>query len=371
MTTAGSSVRETPLADEHRRLGASFTDFAGWRMPVRYTSDLAEHHAVRKAAGLFDLSHMGEVELVGPGAAAALDYALAGELSRVSVGRAKYSLLCAPDGGVLDDVVVYRLAEQHYLVVVNAANAERDSVELVDRASNFDVDVRDRSAHTALLAVQGPTSADILRTLSEPGTTAVIDELKYYAAAPATIAGTELLLARTGYTGEDGFELYVPGEAAPVLWRALLAAGEPAGLLPAGLACRDTLRLEAGMALYGHELDTTTNPFAAGLGRVVALGKDFVGRDALAALADSPPKRVLSGLTGTGRRAGRAGAAVLGSGGTQVGQITSGVLSPTLGVPIALAYLDSDLVEPGTELTVDIRGTAAPYSVVKPPFYRR
>jgi aminomethyltransferase len=371
MTTAGPALAETPLAEEHERLGASFTDFAGWRMPVRYSSDLAEHHAVRNAAGLFDLSHMGEVELTGPDAAAALDHALAGALSKVRVGRAKYSLLCAPDGGVLDDLVVYRLGERRYLVVVNAANAEQDSAELVRRAEGFDVEVTDRSAHTALIAVQGPASAAILSSLAEPATEEIIGELKYYAASPATLAGVEVLLARTGYTGEDGFELYVPNASAPGLWRTLLAAGVGHGLLPTGLACRDTLRLEAGMALYGHELDTETSPFAAGLGRVVALDKEFVGRDALAAIAEKTPPRTLVGLTGTGRRAGRAGAAVLGPAGSLVGRVTSGVLSPTLGLPIALAYVDVAFTEPGTALTVDVRGHHQPYSVVALPFYHR
>lgn len=359
---------ESPLAAEHEQLGATFTDFAGWRMPVRYASDLAEHHAVRKAAGLFDLSHMGEVEFAGPQAAAALDHALAGKLSAVKVGRAKYSLLCAPDGGVLDDLVVYRLAEDRFLVVVNAANAAADTAELLARAAGFDVQVTDRSAETALIAVQGPLAAEILHGLTDA---AIVDGLKYYAAAPATVAGIDVLLARTGYTGEDGFELYVPVDRAVELWRAVLAAGAGTGLVPAGLACRDTLRLEAGMALYGHELTTQTNPFAAGLRRVVALDKDFVGRDALAALAEQEPARTLCGLSGDGRRAGRAGAAVLGPDGAVVGEVTSGVLSPTLGVPVALAFVDTALTTPGTRLTVDVRGHGQPYAVVPLPFYRR
>jgi aminomethyltransferase len=369
MTTTGSALTESPLAAEHERLGATFTDFAGWRMPVRYSGDLAEHHAVRGAAGLFDLSHMGEVEFRGPGAAAALDHALAGALSRVRVGRAKYSLLCTDDGGVLDDLVVYRLAEDRYLAVVNAANAVRDAAELAARAEGFDVTVTDRSADTALVAVQGPASVAVLRGLTADPS--VLDALRYYAAAPATVAGVELLLARTGYTGEDGFELYLSNEQAPRLWRRLLAEGEPHGLLPAGLACRDTLRLEAGMALYGHELDTTTNPYAAGLGRIVALDTEFIGRDALAARAAAEPERVLVGLAGEGRRAGRAGAGVLGPDGSPAGTVTSGVLSPTLGHPIALAYLDRVLSEPGTGVAVDVRGRSQPYTVVTTPFYRR
>ncbi|AEA24755.1 Aminomethyltransferase [Pseudonocardia dioxanivorans CB1190] len=368
--TANDDLVRTPLDAEHERLGATFTDFAGWRMPVRYDSDLAEHHAVRNSAGLFDLSHMGEVEFVGPQAAEALDHALAGKLSAVQVGRAKYSLLCAPDGGVLDDLVVYRLADDRFLVVVNASNAAQDAAELISRAKGFDVDVTDRAAETALIAVQGPRSPDVLRS-AEPGVASILEGLRYYASEPATIGGIDVLLARTGYTGEDGFELYVPDEHAPALWNTLLAAGGQHALHPAGLACRDTLRLEAGMALYGHELTAETNPFAAGLRRVVALDKEFVGRDTLAALAEDEPARVLAGLTGTGRRAGRAGATVLGADDAPVGVVTSGVLSPTLGVPIALAYIDRGLSEVGTELRVDVRGRSQPYTVSSLPFYQR
>ncbi|RTL66178.1 MAG: glycine cleavage system aminomethyltransferase GcvT [Pseudonocardiaceae bacterium] len=368
--TANDALVRTPLDAEHERLGATFTDFAGWRMPVRYDSDLAEHHAVRKSAGLFDLSHMGEVEFVGPQAAEALDHALAGKLSAVKVGRAKYSLLCAPDGGVLDDLVVYRLADDRFLVVVNASNSGQDAAELIARAKGFDVQVTDRSAETALIAVQGPRSPDVLRT-AEPGVAPILEELRYYASEPATIAGIDVLLARTGYTGEDGFELYVSDEQAPALWNALLAAGEQHELRPAGLACRDTLRLEAGMALYGHELTSETNPFSAGLRRVVALDKEFVGRDALAALAEGEPDQVLVGLTGTGRRAGRAEATVLGPDDAAVGVVTSGVLSPTLGIPIALAYVDRGLSEVGTELRVDVRGRSQDYTVTSLPFYKR
>ncbi|HEY1966842.1 MAG TPA: glycine cleavage system aminomethyltransferase GcvT [Pseudonocardia sp.] len=374
MTEAGRAEQHSPLEAEHERLGATFTDFAGWRMPVRYTSDLAEHHAVRTAGGVFDLSHMGEIEVTGPAASAALSHALASDINAVTVGRAKYTLLCAPDGGVLDDLVVYRLAEQHFLLVVNAANSAADLAAIRERTAEFDASVLDRSAGIALIAVQGPRAAELLESL-EPELGSVIgtgpDRLKYYAARPATVSGVELVLARTGYTGEDGFELYLPAELAVPLWRAILAAGQPLGVLPAGLACRDTLRLEAGMALYGHELDTETNPFAAGLARVVALEHNFVGRDALRARAAEPPARTLAGLVGTGRRAARAGCAVLDPAGTPVGVITSGVLSPTLGVPIALAYLDAGLAEPGTELAVDVRGRTQPVTVTSPPFYRR
>lgn len=367
-TAAGTS----PLLEAHAALGASFTDFAGWQMPLKYTSELAEHHAVRNAVGLFDLSHMGEIDVSGPGAAALLDYALVGELSKVVVGKAKYSLICNPEGGVIDDLVVYRLADDHFLVVSNAANYRAVHQQISSRAADFDVTVADQSAHTALIAVQGPLSADVVTSLAPTEQRQPIAELKYYASMPATVAGIEVLLARTGYTGEDGFELYVPNEQAVQLWEALLAETTARRGVPAGLACRDTLRLEAGMALYGHELNVATNPYEAGLGKVVRLNKEFVGREALQSLSEQPAARVLVGLRGEGRRAARADYPVCDAAGdTVVGTVTSGALSPTLGYPIALAYVDAALAEPGTALTVDVRGRKEPFVVTGSQFYRR
>jgi aminomethyltransferase len=361
----------SPLLDEHRELGATFTDFAGWAMPLKYASELAEHRSVRETAGLFDLSHMGEIAVTGPQSAAALDFALAGEASKIPLGRAKYSLMCDADGGVIDDLVVYRLAEDEFLVVANAANAPVVARELVSRAGQFDANVDDQSTATALIAVQGPASEAIVSSLVPEDQHDKVKELKYYAVTEARVDGIDVLLARTGYTGEDGFELYVPNAHAVALWRSLLAATTAAGGLPAGLACRDTLRLEAGMALYGHELDKATNPYEAGLGRVVRLGKDFVGRDALQQLSEQV-ERVLVGLKGSTRRAARAGYTVhLSADGPAVGTVTSGALSPTLGYPIALAYLDATLAEPGTLVEVDIRGNREQFEVTPAPFYRR
>ena len=351
---------------------AIITDFAGWQMPLKYSSELAEHHAVRNAVGLFDLSHMGEIDVSGPDAAALLDYALAGELSKVAVGKAKYSLICNPDGGVIDDLVVYRLAEDHFLVVSNAANYRAVHQEISSRAADFDVTVADKSAQTALIAVQGPLSADVVTSLAPTEQRGPITELKYYASMPATVAGIEVLLARTGYTGEDGFELYVPNEQAVHLWEALLAETTARRGVPAGLACRDTLRLEAGMALYGHELNVATNPYEAGLGKVVRLNKEFVGREALQSLSEQPAARVLVGLRGEGRRAARADYPVCDAAGdTVIGTVTSGALSPTLGYPIALAYVDAALAEPGKAVTVDVRGRKEPFVVTPSQFYRR
>ncbi len=374
--------RLSPLHDEHVALGASLTSFGGWQMPLRYTSDLAEHRAVREAAGLFDLSHMGEIEVSGPQAAAALDRALVGNLSAVAVGRARYTMICAEDGSVLDDLVVYRLAEETFLVVANAGNAPLVTQELVRRCAGLDTTVTDQADETALIAVQGPRAEEIVTSLVGADDVQRVKDLKYYASLTAPVAGIDALVARTGYTGEDGFELFVPAERARELWRAVLTAGQPLGLVPAGLSARDSLRLEAGMPLYGHELDTTTTPYEAGLGRVVKLDKvdaegnplEFVGRAALASRKGAQPARVLVGLRGLGKRPARAGYAVVIPGkdpDVQIGFVTSGAPSPTLGYPIAMAYVTPEFSAEGTELAVDVRGREEPVVIVPMPFYRR
>lgn len=371
-------LRSTALEAVHRSLGATFTDFAGWQMPVRYDSDLAEHRAVRESAGIFDLSHMGEIHLRGPQAGEALDHALAGKLSAMSVGRAKYSLLLTEDGGVIDDVITYRLAQDHFLVVANASNAEVDSHELTERAKGFDVEVDDASDRTSLIAVQGPASEQILldALLGADGgvegiTAEDLTSMRNYRFAAGSYRGHELLIARTGYTGEDGFELYVSDELAAALWEQLSAAGGDR-LTPCGLACRDTLRLEAGMPLYGNELGRDIFPAQTGMERVVALSSkgDFVGRAGIEA-ADLSDRPVLVGLVADGRRAARAGAQVRDGEGREVGAITSGALSPTLGHPIAMAFVCTSVAEPGTELIADVRGKDLPVRVVELPFYRR
>ncbi|MDQ0029480.1 glycine cleavage system aminomethyltransferase GcvT [Arthrobacter bambusae] len=370
----------TALYEEHKKLGASFTDFGGWQMPLKYSSELAEHHAVRQSAGLFDLSHMGEVWVTGPEAAAFLDYALVGKISAMSVGKAKYSLICQEDGGIIDDLITYRRGEAKFLVVPNAGNAKVVAEALAQRAANFDVVVEDASAATSLIAVQGPRAEEILLRLVPAEQHSLVTGLKYYAAVdvPFTFAGTttELLLARTGYTGEDGFEIFVDNDAAAALWQAIAAVAEDGELVPAGLASRDSLRLEAGMPLYGNELSREGNPFSAGLGPVVSLAKesDFVGRAALEALkaegAGSTGGRKLVGLKGLGRRAGRSHYPVL-KDGVVVGEVTSGQPSPTLGYPVALAYVDVEHAEVGTGLDVDLRGKSEPFEVVALPFYKR
>jgi aminomethyltransferase len=366
--------RFSPLHRWHVGAGASFTDFAGWQMPVSYGSDLAEHHAVRNAAGIFDISHMAEIRVTGPQAGAFLDYALSGRMSTLGLMQAKYSLLLADDAGILDDLIVYRLAEDEYLVVANAGNHDVVLEELIVRALDFDVEITDLSEITALIAVQGPRAVEILEATAEFAVAegaAPLADLKYYWSTRARFDGADVFVARTGYTGEDGFELYLPNEHAESLWRALLAAGAPFGLVPAGLASRDTLRLEAGMPLYGHELGRDILPAQAGLARVVHVAKegDFVGR--AAAEAGLPAgARVLVGLSSEGRRAGRAGYGVF-AGETAVGEVTSGALSPTLEHPIAMAFVDPQYSEPGTPLDLDVRGTRIPATVTALPFYTR
>ncbi|MEN0083537.1 MAG: glycine cleavage system aminomethyltransferase GcvT [Leifsonia sp.] len=388
-TDGAPQERLSPLHDVHTAAGASFTDFAGWQMPVRYTSDLAEHHAVRTAAGLFDLSHMGEIVLIGPEAGAALDYALAGKLSALAVDQAKYSLLLSRAGGIVDDLVVYRTGDDRYMVVANASNREVVAEELRDRTAPFDVEVFDESDDIALIAVQGPAALSIV--LATDGLAADegaldgedfgerLSALKYYWSLPALFQTHPVLIARTGYTGEDGFELYIAPDNAKALWEALTEAGteQGLGLVPAGLASRDTLRLEAGMPLYGHELGRDTKPAQAGLGRVVNLAKDtdFIGR-AASEEGPHPEARVLVGLTGEGKRAARAGYPVFAHDDVtgedaEVGVVTSGALSPTLGMPIAMAYVAPRFARENTVLQVDVRGTRLPFTVTALPFYSR
>lgn len=370
------SLKETALAAEHETLGAAFTDFGGWRMPLKYTSELEEHRAVRSAAGIFDLSHMGEVRVIGPDAAAFLNTALVGNLAKIEPGKAKYSLIVNEDGGIIDDLITYRIGEQEFLVVPNAANRESVAAALQERAESFDVDVWDESEGISLIAVQGPASQSIISSLVRADEAGLVETLQYFAHTTVTIGGQEILLARTGYTGEDGFELYLPNDKAGALWRALMEGGSDVGLTPCGLACRDSLRLEAGMPLYGNELSTARKPQEAGL-PVVAFSKeeDFVGRAALEraraeGLGRTSGQRLV-GLKASGKRAARSGYEITNDDGTGIGEITSGAPSPTLGHAIAMGYVDVSYSEPGTSVQVDVRGKPMPFEVVKLPFYVR
>jgi aminomethyltransferase len=358
----------TPLADRHLALGARMVEFAGWSMPVQYAGILDEHRAVRSRAGLFDLSHMGELFVEGTDAAKALGYALISEPASLRVGRAHYSMICFPDGGILDDLIVYRLGEERFMVVANASNAATVSDALAERIKGFKVVLDDRSLATALVAIQGPLSLQVLAPLTD----IAIADLHYYAIGEGRVAGVPALVARTGYTGEDGFELFVEVASAGRIWDALMEAGRSAGVVPVGLGARDTLRLEAGMPLYGNELGRDTTPYEAGLGRVVKLGKegDFIGRAALEKADAAGPRKKLIGLVVRGRGIARHGYEVF-AGDRRTGVVTSGTLSPTLGEPIAMAYATPSDAEPGTILEVGIRDQRVPVEVVVLPFYRR
>ena len=366
-----SELQRSPLHPEHEKLGAAFVPFGPWTMPLKYGNELDEHRAVRSTCGLFDLSHMGEIRVTGQDAAAFLDYALISQLSAIAVGKAKYTMMVNEDGFIIDDLIVYRLAEEEFLVVPNAGNATTVFKQLSTRSQNFQVAVRDESADTALIAIQGPQAEALLLSLVDAPLSETITALRYYSATPAVVAGHEVLVARTGYTGEDGFELFLPNDHACDLWRRILNAGTAFGLQPAGLAARDSLRLEAGMPLYGNELNLNLTPIDAGLGVLVGKKKenDFIAKDIL--LKAMQPKRLLVGLVSDGRRAARAHAELFDANGTAVGEVTSGQPSPTLGHPIALAYVDREYTEPGTALSADIRGKRYPFTVVKLPFYAR
>ena len=366
--TEAIPLRETALADAHRALGAKLIEFGGWLMPVQYAGILEEHRAVRERAGLFDLSHMGELFVEGPAAGDALAAAVVSDPRTLAVGRAQYSMLCAPDGGIIDDLIIYRLAEERFLVVANAGNAAIVSDELAARLDGWSALLDDRSLATSLVAIQGPAAAGILAPLTDVDLRA----LRYYAIAEGAVAGLPALVARTGYTGEDGFEVFVDWGRGPEVWTALEAAGAAAGVIPCGLGARDTLRLEAGMPLYGNELDRTTNPFDAGLDRVVKLEKpgEFVGEEALARVGREGVAKRLVGLAMTGRGIARHGYPVFRDG-RRTGIITSGTHSPTLGRAIAMAYVAPADGQTGTILDVEIRDQGVSAEVVPLPFYRR
>ena len=358
----------TPLNDRHVALGARMIDFAGWLMPVQYAGIIEEHRAVRERAGLFDLSHMGELFVEGPDAGAALASALVTNPPALADGRAHYSMIVEPDGGIVDDLIVYRLSADRFLIVANAGNARVVSDDLAERLAGFKAVLDDRSLATALVAIQGPRSVEIVRSLTDID----LDSLRYYAIAEGSVASIPALVARTGYTGEDGFEVFVDTARAGELWDAMMAAGVNHGLAPIGLGARDTLRLEAGMPLYGNELDRSTNPYEANLGRVVKLDKpgDFIGRVALEKVARDGVARRLVGLVMRGRGIARHGYPVR-AGQRTTGIVTSGTQSPSLGEAVAMAYVATADAVPGTMVEVEIRGQRVPAEVVALPFYQR
>jgi aminomethyltransferase len=357
---ANGEPRHTPLYDEHKALGARLVDFAGWEMPVQYEGIKAEHQAVRRAAGLFDVSHMGEVFFRGPDAEAAVQRLVTRDVSRLGEGQAGYSAVCYEDGGTVDDVLVYRRPDD-FLVVVNAANREKDLDHFRANTGDLDVEISDETEDWALLALQGPEAADLLQNL----TATDLSTLKYFRFADGEVAGVKTIISRTGYTGEDGFELYLPSDDAPRVWRELLEAGAT----PAGLGARDTLRLEAGMCLYGNELDPETTPLEAGIGFAVHLDKEqeFIGQDALRKEKEEGLRKKLVGFEVEGRGIARHDHPVEVEG-EPVGKVTSGTLSPTLNRAIGLA-----LVSPGVEdrFEVVIRDRPVEAHTVPLPFYKR
>jgi aminomethyltransferase len=366
--TGVAELRHTPLRDAHVALGARMVPFAGYEMPVQYTSILDEHRTVRSAVGLFDLSHMGEVAIGGAEALAFCRYAVVSDPGALEPGQAQYSMLCTDAGGVIDDLIVYR-TDHGYLIVCNASN--RDAVvtqlrELLERG-DFDAAIDDRSDRTALVAPQGPRAAELLGGLTDLDLAA----LRNYRSLRGTVAGVDCLVARTGYTGEDGFELFCDAPHARRLWDALLRGGAALGIRPCGLGSRDTLRLEAGMPLYGNELGLDGNPYEANLGRVVKLDKgEFVGRAALQRVQQEGPRRRLVGLVMRENAIPRHGYPVLVEG-RSAGEVTSGTLSPTLGEKIAMAYLPADAAAVGDEVQVVVRDRPFRAEQVKLPFYRR
>lgn len=362
--TTDAALRRTPLYEEHKSLGAKMVPFAGYEMPIQYTGIVAEHRAVREAAGLFDLSHMGEFHFDGPGARAAVDRLVSSDVAGLEPGEARYGLLCNEKGTIVDDVIVYRTGADHLLMVVNAANVAKDEAH-VRRHLPKGVAFVDKSADTALIAIQGPRAADIIARVAGGSVAA----LPPFGVKSARAAGAEATIARTGYTGEDGFEVFVENLDAVQIWRALLVAAKGDAIVPVGLGARDTLRLEARFSLYGNDIDETTGPIEAGLGWTCKLDKEFVGRDKIAKQKEEGPKRRIAGLVVEGGVA-RQGYDVVADG-RAVGKVTSGTYGPTVAQNIALAYVPTELSKVGTALAVRIREKDVPATVVKTPFYRR
>ena len=359
------ALRRTCLHPEHLRLGARMVPFAGWEMPVQYSGIIEEHSAVRTDAGMFDVSHMGRFEVTGPQAAALLRHVCTYDMTRLQPGQGHYAAVCRPDGGIMDDVYVYALAAERYLLVANASNAGKIRDWLRRHDAGFTAELADRHTSTCMIAVQGPQALDRLADVLD---TAFVRSLRPRACAETAWQGAALFASRTGYTGEDGLELVAAAEAGPPLWRALLDAG----VRPCGLGARDTLRLEAALLLYGNDMDETVNPFEVGLAWAVTLDDEagFIGREALLRASESTPRRTLVCLKAEERGVIRPGCAILRSG-RQVGNVTSGSHSPTLGVSIAMGFVPPEAAAEQTQLTVDVRGRPLKARVVPRPFYRR
>jgi glycine cleavage system T protein (aminomethyltransferase) len=363
---AGEAALKTPLHDWHQAHGGRLVEFGGWSMPVQYSTIVEEHNAVRQRVGLFDISHMGRLSFQGPDTLAWLERVTTNRVAKLEPGQIQYSLMVDEDGGMLDDILVYRRPDGSYSMVCNASNRPKVLIQLEMHRAGFEAEMQDLTFQTAMIAVQGPAALAVAqRHLDAP-----LTDVPYYHCVAGTFLGAETLASRTGYTGEDGFELIVAKEKALPAWEALMDAGRVFGILPCGLGARDTLRFEAAMPLYGHEMDETVNPYAVGLGWAVKLDKGpFVGRDALRRFK-ADPGRSRVGLALDGKRIPRQGCPVH-RGGEAVGVVTSGTFAPTLGRTLAMALVRPDAAGIDAALTVDVRGHEEPARVVKLPFYRR
>jgi aminomethyltransferase len=365
--TSSQTLRRTPLYDRHVALGARMVEFGGWEMPVQYSGIVDEHNAVRNAAGLFDISHMGEVEVKGPDALAFLQHIATYDVAAIGEGLANYALMCRPDGGIVDDIFIYNLPDG-YLVVVNAANTEKDFAWMLDQIAGFDVVLTNISDHAAMLALQGPKAEAILAKAADQGATS----LPFHGVTTAMLLGDiPAIVARTGYAGEDGFELFVDDDNAVRLWDALLELGKNDGLKPCGLGARDSLRFEPCLALYGHEIADDINPYEAKLGWVVKLNKgEFVGSDALRRIKQEGPRRKLVGFEMVGRGIARGDYEIHSTDGERIGYVTTGMPSPTLGKNLGLGYVPTELAAEGSEFDVIVRDKPVRARVVKTPFYK-
>ena len=368
MTSATADLRTTPLHARHRASGARMVPYAGWEMPVEYSGITAEHLAVRTRAGVFDVSHMGEIEVAGKGALQAVQRISSNDASALKVGQAQYAGLLTPQGTFVDDMLVYRMAPSHFMLVVNAANTAKDVAWISEQVkSSGDVAIVDSSSRYALIAIQGPAAREVL----QPLTGVDLGELRYYWFAYGEVAAARVTISRTGYTGEDGYEIFVPPAMADRVWQALLESGRSAGVVPCGLGARDTLRLEAAMRLYGNDIDETTTVLEADLGWTIGWKKgDFIGRERLLEQKEKGVTRRLVGFGMVDPGIARHGYAVL-AGGTRAGVVTSGTQTPFLKKAIGMAYVPIGSAAPGSELEIDIRGRAAKARVVPLPFYER
>lgn len=368
-------LKRTALYSEHQKLGGRIVDFGGWELPVQYSGVIQEHLACRSAAGLFDVSHMGEISVQGPGAEGYLNLLVTNDVSKLAIGQAQYTVMCHTDGGIVDDLVIYRRAPDLFLLVVNASNTEKDFQHLLEVQSIFDkargdVQIENQSSQYSQIAVQGPKAAEIVNKVSS----VPIDGVRTYWFTEGKLCGSvPAIIARTGYTGEDGFELYIPWASAPQIWQALLEAGAELGIRPCGLGARDTLRLEMKYPLYGNELTDQTHPLEAGLGWVVKLNKpNFMGRDALLKAKENGNIRQLVGIKMLGKGIPRHGYEIFAEGSTKkIGVVTSGTQSPSLHEAVAIGYVESELSKVGSKIFIDIRGNQLPAEIVSTPFYRK